>query len=111
MDFPFSFSQKMMRNKGAHSSTKQRLQGPRLRMNLPRAEWRTHLRAGVRKQLGHRPSHGPNFIAGWPGKREVLIGNEELGSNHLGGEQQGCGGIGGPAPRKTFLKETGDAFY
>lgn len=100
-----------MRNKGARSSTKQRLQGPRLRMNLPRAEWQTHLRAGMRKQLGHRLSHGLHFTAGWPRKREFLVSNAELGSNHWGGEQQGGGDIGGPAPRKTFLKETGNAFY
>lgn len=61
------------------------------------------------KAGGHklRPGHG--FAAGWPGKRQVLTENGELGSNSLGGDRQGHGELGGPALHMIRRKAMGDA--
>lgn len=80
----------------SHSGTGQRLRGPRMKVNLGRAERTARVRPGTRKRVGHklRPGHG--FAAGWPGKRQVLTENGELGSNSLAGDRQGHGELGGP---------------
>lgn len=93
----------------SHSGTGQRLRGPRMKVNLGRAERTARVRPGTRKRVGHklRPGHG--FAAGWPGKRQVLTENGELGSNSLGGDRQGHGELGGPALHMIRRKAMGDA--
>lgn len=95
----------------SHSSTEQRLRGPRTKVNLGRAEWRACLRPGTRKEVGHQLRHGHGFIAGWPGKKKVLSENGELGSNSLGGDQQDHSDVGSPALHMKLLREMGNAFH
>lgn len=45
----------------------------------------------MRKRVGQGLRTGHSFTAGWAGKREVLLGKKELGSNSLGDDLKALG--------------------